>query len=59
MVVALKNPMHDVTLDFHLWLTMEVGDCACLERWLVLESIEVVAGERFVRGAVLARLIPL
>ncbi|WP_156406202.1 MULTISPECIES: hypothetical protein [unclassified Hydrogenophaga] len=51
--------MHDVTLDFHLWLTMEVGDCACLERWLVLESIEVVAGERFVRGAVLARLIPL
>ena len=82
--------MHDVTLDPLLWLTLEAGDEACLERWLVsegdvvhagellaqarlvrqtvdiaaphtgvLESISVAAGDRFSRGAVLARVIPL
>lgn len=82
--------MNDVTLDPHLWLTLEAGDQARVERWLVsegdvvcagellaqarlvrqtvdiaaphsgvLESILVPAGERFARGAVLARVIPL
>ena len=82
--------MNDVTLDPHLWLTLEAGDQARLERWLVsegdvvhagellaqvrlvqqtvdiaashggvLETILVPAGERFARGAVLARVIPL
>ena len=30
--------MHDVTLDPHLWLTLEAGDQARLERWLVSEG---------------------
>lgn len=81
--------MSDVTLDPHLWLALEAGDQARLERWLVsegdevhtgdlvaqvrlaqqtvdiaaphtgvLENIRVAAGDRFARGAVLARLIP-
>ncbi len=82
--------MNDVTLDPLLWLALEAGDQAQLERWLVsegdvvhagellaqvrlvrqtvdlaaphsgvLESIRVPAGERFGRGAVLARVIPM
>ncbi|KRB96884.1 hypothetical protein ASE11_15920 [Hydrogenophaga sp. Root209] len=37
--------MHDVTLDPHLWLTLEAGDQARLERWLVSEGDVVHAGE--------------
>lgn len=82
--------MHEVMLDPHLWLTLEAGDSARLERWLVsegetvhkgdllaqarlvhqtvdiaaphngvIETILVPAGDRFPRGAVLARVVPL
>ncbi|QHE76164.1 biotin/lipoyl-containing protein [Hydrogenophaga sp. PBL-H3] len=37
--------MHEVTLDPHLWLTLEAGDQARLERWLVSEGDVVHAGE--------------
>ena len=80
--------MSDVILDPERWESMEAGDDAWVERWLVaegelvrssqvlakatlvhedvdilaphegvLEQIVVVAGERFSRGAVLARVI--
>ncbi|MDM7941367.1 MAG: lipoyl domain-containing protein [Hydrogenophaga sp.] len=37
--------MNDVMLDPHLWLTLEAGDQARLERWLVSEGDVVRAGE--------------
>jgi len=37
--------MNDVTLDPHLWLSLEAGDLARLERWMVSEGDLVHAGD--------------
>lgn len=37
--------MHDVVLDPRLWETMEAGDAARLDRWLVSEGDHVHAGQ--------------
>jgi pyruvate/2-oxoglutarate dehydrogenase complex dihydrolipoamide acyltransferase (E2) component len=37
--------MNEVTLDPLLWLTLEAGDQALVERWLVSEGDVVHAGE--------------
>lgn len=37
--------MNDVTLDPLLWLALEAGDEALLERWLASEGDRVHAGE--------------
>jgi pyruvate/2-oxoglutarate dehydrogenase complex dihydrolipoamide acyltransferase (E2) component len=45
MTAWLESFMNHVTLDPLLWLALEAGDEAVLERWLVSEGDVVRAGE--------------
>jgi biotin carboxyl carrier protein len=51
--------MHDVTLDPHLWLLLEAGDQARVERWIVSEGDVVHAGELLAQARLLHHTVDI
>jgi pyruvate/2-oxoglutarate dehydrogenase complex dihydrolipoamide acyltransferase (E2) component len=59
MAHLLETFMNDVTLDPHLWLTLEAGDQARLERWLVSEGDVVHAGELLAQARLVQQTVDI
>lgn len=59
MAPWLETFMNDVTLDPLLWLTLEAGDRALLERWLVSEGDVVHAGELLAQARLIQQTVDI